>query len=146
MEGLRACGNDVMCGERCPYEAMHEEPGAGNCIASLCRDALNVMKEKKWMEMTMNPADSVFERAIKTYGEESQLWMVIEEMSELAKEICKYKRGMNNPETIAEEIADVQIMLEQAKIIFGNSRRVNEMIEYKLNRLQSRLDKGEGNG
>ncbi len=98
------------------------------------------------MDKTMIPADSVIERAIKTYGEEAQLWMVIEEMSELAKEICKYKRGMNNPETIAEEIADVQIMLEQAKIIFGNSRRVNEMIEYKLNRLQSRLDKGEGNG
>ena len=97
------------------------------------------------MEKTMIPADSVIERAVKTYGEESQLWMVIEEMSELAKEICKYKRGMNNPEAMAEEIADVQIMIEQAKIIFGNSRRVNECIEYKLNRLERRLDEVKGN-
>ncbi len=94
---------------------------------------------EKVVNDTCQPADSVIERAIKTFGVENQLWMVIEEMSELAKEICKHKRGFDNANNIADETADVLIMLEQVKIIFGISRKVNERIEYKLNRLENRL-------
>ncbi len=47
MEGLSACGNDVMCGERCPYEEMHADPDAENCIAALCRDALELIKAQE---------------------------------------------------------------------------------------------------
>ena len=62
----------------------------------------------------------VFRKAIDTYGEESQMHMVLEEMSELAKEICKLLRYSKNQRKrhVAEEVADVEIMLEQIKMIF----------------------------
>ena len=82
---------------------------------------------------------AVLQEAIDTYGKDNQLWMVIEEMSELAKEICKSKRGQDNEAKIADEIADVTIMMEQAKMIFGNGDQVEKQIQYKVNRLKFRL-------
>jgi cell fate (sporulation/competence/biofilm development) regulator YmcA (YheA/YmcA/DUF963 family) len=62
----------------------------------------------------------VFRKAIETSGEESQMHMVLEEMSELAKEVCKsFRFGKKNRlRKVAEEIADVEICLEQLKMIF----------------------------
>lgn len=77
--------------------------------------------------------------AIAEYGKEAQLWMVIEEMSELAKEICKAMRGKNDPDAIADEIADVRIMLDQAEIIFGVEELVQAHRARKLLRLKDRL-------
>lgn len=81
-----------------------------------------------------------YQEAVETYGKEAQLWMVVEETSELLKEICKSKRGKNNRREIAEEIADVQIMLYQAEIIFDIAEDVAEAIDEKTTRLQRRMD------
>ncbi len=81
----------------------------------------------------------VYRRAIEKYGEEAQLWMVIEEMSELAKEICKHQRGKRCPVDIADEIADVQIMLEQATMIFGVDDLVSRHMDAKIERLKARV-------
>lgn len=82
---------------------------------------------------------AVYRRAIEKYGEDAQLWMVIEEMSELAKEICKYQRGKRCLADIADEIADVQIMLEQATMIFGVDDLVREHRDAKIERLEERV-------
>ena len=79
-------------------------------------------------------------KAIDTYGIEAQLWMVIEEMSELSKEICKDRRGKGNPEHLAEEIADALIMLDQLVLIFNNRERVFEYVNEKIGRLKQRLE------
>ena len=56
----------------------------------------------------------VLKRALDTWGEEAQMLMVVEEMSELMKEILKnVNRGKDNVDQIVEETADVEIMLEQ---------------------------------
>lgn len=47
-----------------------------------------------------------------------QLDIAIEEMSELIQAICKQKRGKCNLDNILEEIVDVEIMLEQLKMIY----------------------------
>ena len=52
-------------------------------------------------------------RALQAWGAEMQSVVAAEELSELQKELCKSVRGENNTDAIAEEIADVQIMLEQ---------------------------------
>ena len=57
----------------------------------------------------------VLQRALDTYGSTLQIVVMMEEMSELQKELCKYLRGKYSPANIAEEIADVEIMLEQMK-------------------------------
>lgn len=82
---------------------------------------------------------TVLQSAIKTYGNDNQLWMVIEEMSELAKEICKHHRGENVSDAIAEEVADVEIMLEQVKMIFDIHEEVEWNIACKVERLSKRL-------
>lgn len=79
-------------------------------------------------------------RAIDTFGEESQMLMVIEEMSELAKEISKRFRGENNNDHIAEEIADVEIMLDQLKLITGTAHKAEWYRDQKLKRLEKRID------
>ena len=84
--------------------------------------------------------------AIKLYGTQSQEWMIIEEMSELMKEICKHQRGKNNREHIIEEMADVYIMLEQARFMYKIPHEdINYMIDVKLTRLRNRMRGADGN-
>ncbi|AOY78414.1 hypothetical protein BJL90_15980 [Clostridium formicaceticum] len=66
--------------------------------------------------------------------------MVFEEMSELQKELCKALRGNKVTGNIAEEIADVEIMLEQMKLLFGIESLVRANKIYKLERLDERLE------
>ena len=82
---------------------------------------------------------STLEAAISTWGEDSQAKMLLEEMSELQKEICKAWRGADNASKIAEEVADVEIMLEQIKMIFGIDSAVDVYRNVKLERLRSRI-------
>lgn len=82
----------------------------------------------------------VLQRALDTYGYDLQIMMVFEEMSELQKELCKYLRGKYSPENIAEEIADVEIMLEQMKMLFCCTDDVRNERRRKVERLKERLD------
>ena len=85
-------------------------------------------------------------RAIRVFGEDSQKKMLLEEISELQKEICKSWRGADNVDHIAEEIADVEIMLEQLKIMTDCSSRVDTIREQKLRRLEQKLNEKKENG
>ena len=80
--------------------------------------------------------------AVNYYGEEKQLVKAIEEMSELTKELCKVScDGLpDHMAGITEEIADVEIMLEQLKIICCNHAEVDDMRNQKLQRLQRRIN------
>ena len=68
--------------------------------------------------------ESVMKEAIQTYGKQNQIMVVIEEMSELTKELSKNYRGNGNVSAISEEIADVQITLAQLQMIFDNREEV----------------------
>ena len=58
----------------------------------------------------------ILEQAIAKWGKQAQLLMVLEEMSELQKEILKnINRGKDNVAEIVDETADVEIMLTQLK-------------------------------
>lgn len=83
----------------------------------------------------------VLKSALQHYGAHAQTLMVFEEMSELQKELCKNKRGENNVEHIAEEIADVQIMLAQMIILHDCADLVQEYKERKIERLKNRLER-----
>lgn len=87
---------------------------------------------------------ALLEHAIRLYGEPAQMDMAVEEMAELTKALCKIKRAQAGCEVTAaignvvEEMADVQIMLDQLRIIFHRS--TEEVEEAKLERLKNRLD------
>ena len=75
--------------------------------------------------------DELYTRALAVYGETNQIIVAIEELSELQKELCKYLRGEEVREQLAEEMADAIIMLEQLVGIFGNDKRV---LQFKCNK------------
>ena len=87
--------------------------------------------------MTESKPHKIYCEALNKWGAEAQTLMVFEEMSELQKELCKHARGKDNREAIAEEIADVQIMLEQMMIL-------QDLVEVqkfkKTHRLKIRLE------
>ena len=87
----------------------------------------------------------IFKEAIETYGIDNQMNVAIEEMSELTKEICKYKRGFDNRNNIIEEMADVFIMLYQLQIMLDiTDYELVEMEGRKLSRLQERIIEENG--
>ena len=90
--------------------------------------------------------NAICQAALETFGKELQITMAIEEMSKLQKELCKRYRGRDNVEAIAEEIADVQIMLQQLVILFDCKETVDKYRQYKLERLAGRIEEvSDGN-
>ena len=95
--------------------------------------------------MTSEQRHDIMALAIAEYGKVCQMDVAIEEMAELTKALCKIKRadiGMERcaaVENAVEEIADVQIMLDQLRLILGCDTTAIE--EEKLERLQNRIDR-----
>lgn len=82
----------------------------------------------------------IYERAIKTFGPDKQVEMLIEEMAELMVAISHFWRGKAKLEQVCEEIVDVEIMLDQAKMIFDSPVFDHDYAkEFKLKRLEQRL-------
>ena len=80
-----------------------------------------------------------YKTVVDTYGKQ-QVVIAIEELSELQKELCKALRCKVNFDNITEEIADVEIMLEQMKIYFAiNENEVEGMKKLKIKRTKERL-------
>lgn len=84
----------------------------------------------------------LYRTATETWGEEPQIDMVGEECSELATEVFRYWRGRADESDLAEEAADVEIMLEQLRVIIGDAR-IDAAKTHKLARLRQRLREAE---
>ena len=56
-------------------------------------------------------------KALVQWGTDSQLNMVIEECAELIDAIQKYKRGRTKIDSVIEEGVDVELCIEQLKLI-----------------------------
>lgn len=93
--------------------------------------------------MTPEQENYIFNRAISFFGKESQKIMAIEEMSELIKELTKELRDRGDISHIAEEVADVEIMLSQLKLLYNIHNEVLSNRDYKLTRLSKVMDELE---
>lgn len=86
---------------------------------------------------------SILERAVDTYGAQAQIIKAIEEMAELTKELCKDGGTGERVDLIGEEIADVEIMLEQLRYIYRRKNidfYVCQWKSAKIDRLSLRLE------
>lgn len=81
---------------------------------------------------------------IDHYGTLNQKLIAIEEMAELQKAIVKDIRqnSKENTDAVVEEIADVQVMLEQLKMIFSCRNKIPEIMEAKIDRQIKRIMDG----
>lgn len=124
-------------------------------IAAYQNDCRKVCADEYWDDqaviarkcLVMGPGEGcrrerILQDAVRTWGRDAQMLMMVEEMSELTKEICKFYRATDDASAAAagnirEEMADVQIMLDQMQIMFGS---VGTMMRAKLDRLEKRLE------
>ena len=83
----------------------------------------------------------IYERAISAWGEEAQLKMAIEECAELIVKLAKLGRFKNGSQIddVVDEIADVEIMMAQLRLIFGDNA-VDDRKKAKLEMLRALLD------
>lgn len=78
----------------------------------------------------------IYMAALTKWGPVAQTIMVFEEMAELQKELSKCLRGEEVTGNIAEEIADVEIMINKMKELFNIEEEVEAQKQFKLNRLK----------
>lgn len=81
----------------------------------------------------------IISTALHGYGADKQRVKCIEELAELQKEICKDLIGGGSQFHIAEEIADVEIVIAQMKIYYGCARDVAAIKAQKLKQLAKNL-------
>jgi NTP pyrophosphatase (non-canonical NTP hydrolase) len=97
---------------------------------------------------------SILNEVVAKYGSSPQIDMAIEEMSELTKALLKYRRlnyGIHPQEEIdkrrkdiADEIADVEILIFQLRNIFSFDRSyIDDIITEKLERQKLRMFKND---
>ncbi|QIB26077.1 hypothetical protein [Caloranaerobacter azorensis] len=86
--------------------------------------------------------NQILSLAIRVFGQQKQRIVAIEELSELQKALCKFERNQTNENinSIAEEIADVEIMLEQMKLLYDIEELVRNNKQHKLERLDEILE------
>jgi glutamate/tyrosine decarboxylase-like PLP-dependent enzyme len=87
--------------------------------------------------------EKIYVKALKRFGYRKQINKSIEELSELIKELALLQNGASNREEIIDEIADVEIMLEQLVFMFNLKHDVTLRKRYKKERLLQRMDKLE---
>ena len=88
----------------------------------------------------------IYADAAEAFGNNMQIVVALEELSEVQKELCKALRGKVNTFNLAEEVADATIMLEQIRQMFNINEQVCGYMDEKVLRLQQRIkefQKGE---
>lgn len=90
--------------------------------------------------MTAEREREILQKAIETFGKDYQLTVAIEELSELAKELCKFKRYGNNRNEIIEEMGDVCIVLSELMLILEiEPEELDEAEDEKIERLETQI-------
>lgn len=82
--------------------------------------------------------EEIYLKLIQKFSVENQCVVAVEELSELQKEVCKMLRKIGNVHNLAEEIADVQIILEQLVLIYNCESEVVLLKQQKLQRVCER--------
>ena len=141
VKSLRICAqcNPYACAA-CVYS------DTDTCYEELCEDAAGRMERYANAGEMVPDDERIMQQAIETYGVQAQCDVAVEEMAELTKAIMKLRRVADDYgktqaalENLLEEIADVDIMIDQLKIMWG-PRYVEEYRRKKLERLAKRLE------
>ena len=84
--------------------------------------------------------EELYQQAFSLWGSKAQIEIAIEEMAELIQVLVRFGRSRADAseDNVREEIADVEIMIEQLKLLFGAST-INGIKISKLHRLRKRI-------
>lgn len=86
--------------------------------------------------MTSKEEKEIFLKTINTFGENQQIIKAIEELGELSTALARYfDKNKIDVKNICEEIADVEIMISQLRLIFS-SISIDDWKAKKLEKLK----------
>ncbi len=106
-------------------------------ICPKCKHRIVVFgKEKRLLDSKYS---ELYQKALEFWGKDLQLNMVFEELGELITKLSRVIRTRIPPTDLAEEIVDVEIMLEQLTYIYKLEEEVHHTKTEKLVRLQEKL-------
>ena len=87
------------------------------------------------------PRKDDLEMIIAHYGPDAQIVKSMEELSELTVELAKDMNAQGNRIAIAEEMADVLVMIEQLMIIYDiEPLEIDEVFNEKVNRTLNKIE------
>jgi NTP pyrophosphatase (non-canonical NTP hydrolase) len=86
--------------------------------------------------------NELFKKALKKWGNNSQMDMCIEECAELIQAINKFRRNPSaeNMKALCSEVADVENMIEQVRFILKKDAMIDNIKNEKLERLSTLLN------
>ena len=114
-----------------------EEP---NNMSVEWTDALNAFANLLHEQDESDADKEINQGAIIKYGGERQKKKLFEERAELTQAICHTDEEKDTKWHIAEEIADVRIMLEQMIFLYGIRGEVNRQHRLKMERLKNKVE------
>lgn len=91
--------------------------------------------------MYMNTRTPVYTNTLELWGEEFQKTMFYEEIGEVLTAMSHENRGRCGKHKVMEELADLQIMLNQMAILYGTDEEFKDMLGAKLARLIERIER-----
>ena len=100
-----------------------------------------IQEDERKVDVSIDNKTKLYLTAIGKWTKEAQREMVMEEMEGLTQKIQILKKNRCEPEDLCEEIADVEIALEQLKIIYGIEINCYNYKQSKLRKLKSELKK-----
>lgn len=84
--------------------------------------------------------DDSYRRVIDHYGAAHQKRKAAEELTELAAELLKDLDGHGNPAHVIEELADVENVCAELRIIYDPGNLVDHWREVKMHRAVRRIE------
>lgn len=91
--------------------------------------------------MLINTRTPVYTDALECWGEELQKSLFHEEIGEGLTAMSHEKRGRCSKLAVLQELADLQIMLNQMAILYGTDEEFKDILEAKLTRLIERIER-----
>lgn len=110
---------------------------------------LSAEMKKRWLVflpesgyMDITHENVICNEALEHYGVHHQIVKCMEECGELIQALARNMCGEHYAENVAEELADVEIMLMQMRIVFGR-HKAHRVMAQKLARLKMRMEEEE---
>ena len=93
---------------------------------------------KSTLSDLLSKPDLIYQEALDKWGHASQLDMLVEECAELIASVNRLRRGRTRTDAVIEELADVEILLGQMRLIFDPAE-IDKIKRKKLTRLVERV-------
>lgn len=116
------------------------QPIADNSDIAKHNEALRVALDAMRGAERREDSGRLYRAALETFGVPSQIIKLVEETGEFFEAFGKCLGGRDKVSHVAEEMADVHIMLDQIAVYFDCEAEVERQKRYKLKRLEQRIE------